>query len=416
MEISPATIICPSATSEPSRAAQRYAKNPAMTYPQRPGATPGRITIDLGAVARNWAALASLVAPARCAAVVKADAYGLGVARVVPQLADRGCTTFFVATPGEAADVRNLAPQAEIFVLDGLLSGSQELLTEVDAIPCLASAAEVAEWRSTARNLGRRLPAALNLDTGLNRLGLEEVDVMKFAADDTLTSDLDLRLIMSHLASADDPTNPANETQRVAFDRLRVQFPKAPASLAASDGLMLGPTYHYDLVRPGYALYGGQAFQGRRAPVEPVVKVESRVLQVRDLRPGQSVGYSGTWTARRASRIAIIAAGYADGVPRTASAPDAIPGGRVAIHGCEMPMVGRVSMDLVTVDVTDTPRPVARGDLVEIVGPLISLEAAGADARTIGYEMLIRLGRRFERIYVASGVGTPARSAVIKER
>jgi alanine racemase len=180
-------------------------------------------------------------------------------------------------------------------------------------------------------------------------------------------------------------------------------LPAAQSSLAASDGLMLGRPFHFDLVRPGYALYGGQAFRGARAPVVPAVSLYVRVLQVRDVAPGGAVGYSGTWRAARPSRIATLGAGYADGLARTASATNATPGGSVIIHGTRLPIVGRVSMDLVTVDVTDCPVPVMRGDAAEVIGPSLPLETVGTQARTIGYEVLTRLGRRFERIYAGNG-------------
>ena len=202
--------------------------------------------------------------------------------------------------------------------------------------------------------------------------------------------------------------DPKNEQQRVVFESLRTILPKALASLAASDGLMLGPRFHFDLVRPGYALYGGQAFKGGPTPVAPVVRVEARILQIRDVAPGQTIGYSGTYKATRLSRIAIVAAGYADGYFRHFSAPNGTTGGAaggiVSFHGKSAPIVGRVSMDLITVDVTDLSDPVPqRGDLVELIGPSQSIEAAGARAGTIGYEVLTSLGRRFHRVYVDAG-------------
>jgi alanine racemase len=208
---------------------------------------------------------------------------------------------------------------------------------------------------------------------------------------------------MSHLASADDPADPKSEAQRIVFDRLRARLPKAPASLAASDGLMLGPAYHYDLVRPGYALYGGQAFKGGQTPVRPAVSIAARVLQVRDVAPGETVGYSGTWRASRPSRIAVIAAGYADGIARAISS-NGHTNGRVSIAGATAPIIGRVSMDLITVDVTDVKAPVLRGDLATFVGPGLTIEAMGAASGTIGYEVLTRLGTRFHRRYVGEGV------------
>jgi alanine racemase len=231
-------------------------------------------------------------------------------------------------------------------------------------------------------------------------LGLSAREVQDLARDAKTLSQLDFSLVMSHLASADDPADAKNEQQRQMFEQLRSMLPKAPASLAASDGLMLGPSYHFDLVRPGYALYGGQAFKGGATPVRPVVRVQARILQIRDVAPGQSVGYSATWSAARMSRIAVVAAGYADGFFRHSSAPGAHPGGVVGFGGKTAPVVGRVSMDLISVDVTDLEPAPQRGDLVDLVSPGLSIESMGARAGTIGYEVLTSLSRRFERVYV----------------
>jgi alanine racemase len=368
-----------------------------------PASETGVLRIDLGAIAGNWRALQARVAPAECGAVVKADAYGLGIARVLPALARAGCRTFFVATPREAAEARQLSAGARLFVLDGLFEGGAADILASGAIPCLASFAEVEEWSAHARRIGARLGTALHVDSGLHRLGMPAADVQRLAGEASLLDCLDVVLVMSHLASADDPADAANAAQHQAFERLRKMLPAAQSSLAASDGLMLGRPFHFDLVRPGYALYGGQAFRGARAPVVPAVSLYVRVLQVRDVAPGGAVGYSGTWRAARPSRIATLAAGYADGLARTASATNATPGGSVIIHGTRLPIVGRVSMDLVTVDVTDCPVPVMRGDAAEVIGPSLPLETVGTQARTIGYEVLTRLGRRFERIYAGNG-------------
>ncbi len=363
----------------------------------------GMLRIDLDAIAGNWRALAQRVAPAACAAVVKADAYGLGLARVLPVLSAAGCETYFVATPREAADARALDGQARIFVLDGLFPGAADEILRAGAIPCLASLAEVEDWSAHARRIGARLAAALHVDSGLHRLGMPAGDVQRLVARPELLEPLDVVLVMSHLASADEPADPANTAQLQTFERLRALLPPAPASLAASDGLMLGRAFHFDLVRPGYALYGGQAFRGARAPVAPVVSLYARVLQVRDVAPGGAVGYSGTWRAARPSRVATLAAGYADGVARTASGETGGAGGSVILHGARLPIVGRVSMDLITVDVTDCPIVVTRGDVAELIGPSLPLEQAGREAQTIGYEVLTRLGRRFARDYIGGG-------------
>lgn len=370
-----------------------------MTAPDLPPGATGIITVDLGVLAANWQALAERVAPAECGAVVKADAYGLGAAEVIPALVRAGARTFFIATPDEAEHARRLAPTARLFALDGLLPGAAETFVATNTAPVLATLDDIAAWKAEARRAGTRLPAALLVDTGLNRLGLAEEDVKAIADDPSLLDGLELRLIMSHLACADDPAHPHNERQHATFERLRALLPPVPASLAASDGLMLGSRFHYDLVRPGYALYGGQAFQGGRTPVDPVVTVKARVLQVRDLAPGDTVGYSATWTAERPSRIAVVAAGYADGLARALSAASGTAGAMVAFDSEQAPIAGRVSMDLITVDVTGLSAAVAPGDLATLVGPGLTIESMGRASGTIGYEVLTRLGPRFVRRY-----------------
>lgn len=372
--------------------------------PNLPPDATGIITVDLDALQANWCALAERVAPAECAAVVKADAYGLGAAEVIPALELAGCRTFFVATPEEARAARLLTSKARIFALDGLFPEAAPLLVAADVAPVLASLAEVEEWAAEARRQERRLPAALQIDSGLNRLGLAHDEIKALVNEPGLLDALDVQLVMSHLACADDPDHPHNAKQRTAFNRRRALLPALPASLAASDGLMLGPAFHYDLVRPGYALYGGQAFRGESTPVSPVVTVQARVLQVRTLKAGDSVGYSATWQATRPTRLAIIAAGYADGFARALSATSGRKGGVVMIGGQKAPVVGRVSMDLITVDVTDIAGEVHRGDLATLIGPGLTIEAMGRTAGTIGYEVLTRLGARFVRRHTGGGV------------
>ena len=373
-----------------------------MTTAIPQGAT-GVIRVDLGAVARNWRSLARLVAPAACAAVVKADAYGLGAARVVPALAAAGCETFFVATQDEGIQVRRLAPAATVYVLGGLAPCAPGDLLAHDLRPVLSTRDDVAGWAAACRRGQRAAAAGLHVDTGLNRLGLSAADVRAFAADPSLLASFTLTLVMSHLACADDPGHAMNARQRQRFLEATALLPQASRSLAASDGLMLGHDFHFDLVRPGYALYGGQAFGGGPTPVEPVVQVASRILQVRDVPSGETVGYSATWTARGSRRIATIAAGYADGLFRHLSASNDRPGGVAIVCGTRCPFVGRVSMDLVTLDVTDVPgAEVGRGDVAELIGPDLPIEAVGAAAGTIGYEVLTSLSRRFHRAYVGA--------------
>ncbi|MDQ8700335.1 alanine racemase [Hyphomicrobium sp. LHD-15] len=374
-----------------------------MTGLALPPEATGLITIDLDALQDNWRTLAKLVAPSECAGVVKADAYGLGASEIIPALNLAGCRTFFIATPEEGRAARQLAPDARLFALDGLLGGSASLLRAANVTPVLSSLPEIEEWVAEASQAGRPAPAALQIDSGLNRLGLSEADIKALVARPDLLAALDIRLIMSHLACADDPADPHNDAQRAEFDRRRALLPPAPASLAASDGLMLGKPFHYDLVRPGYALYGGQAFGGGATPVNPVVTLQARVLQVRTLSAGDSVGYSATWQASRPTRLAVVAAGYADGLARALSAASGEPGGSVLVAGQLAPIVGRVSMDLITIDITDVAGNVTRGDLVTLIGPGLSIETLGRAAGTIGYEVLTRLGPRFVRSYTGGG-------------
>ncbi len=365
-----------------------------------PPGTTGVVTIDLDLLAKNWRALSTLVAPAECAAVVKADAYGLGASHCIPALVRAGCGSFFVATLAEAEEARRLAPDATLYVLDGLLPGAAPALAAIGAIPVLSSQLEIRAYSEFARATGLRPAAALHVCSGLNRLGLTAGDVEALALAPERLGGLDVRLVMSHLASADNADDPMNEAQHAEFEHLRALLPAVRASLSASDGMMLGSPFHFELARPGYALYGGQPSRMRRAPVEPVVSVHARILQIRDVPEGGRVGYSGIWRAAQPSRIATIAAGYADGIPRSASAGNAASGGKVAIGGQVAPIVGRVSMDLITVDVTALPPgSVQPGGWAELVGPAITLEEAGAAAGTIGYEILTRLGRRFHRVY-----------------
>jgi len=368
-----------------------------------PAGATGVVTVDLGQIRANWRALAKRVAPAGCAAVVKADAYGLGAARVIPALYQAGCRSFFVATLGEAIAARSSAPGATIYVLDGILPGSISELAAISARPVMTSLDEARAWSSLARDDCPAPAAALHVDTGLNRLGMSAARFEALLTDKELLARLDIALLVSHLACADDAKHPMNAEQLAVFKTRCAKLPKARASLAASDGLMLGKGYHFDLVRPGYALYGGQATPQRICPVGPVVRVSARILQVEDVQAGARIGYSATYRANAPRRIATIAAGYADGIFRHASASDGEQNGMVSIRGRLAPVVGRVSMDLITVDITDLGDPAPqRGDFVDLIGPDLPLEAVGLNARTIGYEVLTRIGARFHRHYIDS--------------
>lgn len=400
------------------------ATNIAEDLKRVPAHAPGVVFVDLAALADNWRGLRDFVQPAECGAVVKADAYGLGAQQVIPTLSAAGCKTFFVATTREAGEARALAPDARIFVLDGLLPGAAADVAACGSIPILSTLAETREWAGYAKSHGAdgKLSCGIHIDTGLNRLGLEPDEVRFLAGDADTLAHLDLKLVMSHMACADEPDHAMNRAQLGAFQSLRQALGHIPASLAASDGLMLGAGYHFDIVRPGYALYGGQAFQGGRTPVSRVVGAYSRVLQVRDAKPGETVGYSASYRFDRETRVAVLALGYADGFARMASrssehGPAAAGGGAdipyVCFAGQRAPIIGRVSMDLITVDITDIEGvPIARGDWAEIIGPNVSLEEVGIGAQTIGYEVLTRLGRRFHRAY---GGGAPSFHGTVSE-
>lgn len=359
------------------------------------------LRIDLTALRSNWARLNAETGTAECTGVIKADAYGLGLEEIAQALTDEGCRTFFVATLDEGRRIRHVQPGAAIYVLDGLLPGAADYYAGFDLRPVLSSMEEVLDWGGYCRSRGRRLPAALHIDTGINRLGMPENDVERLHGDDRLLANIDVTLILSHLACADDPHSPKNEQQREKFDRLRKRLPPARASLANSGGVFLGKTFHYDLVRPGIALYGGRALEGRANPMRPVVRLSARILQVREVPVGETVGYGAIWKVDQTARIATVACGYADGFLRALSGPTGKPGPVGFIGDYPVPVVGRVSMDLITVDVTGVPDALAhRGAWVEIIGERVTVDDLTDMAGTIGYELLSRLSRRVHRVYV----------------
>ena len=353
------------------------------------------LTIDLRAVAANWRNLAALASPAECAGVVKADAYGLGLEPVSRALRDAGCRTFFVALPDEGRRLRALLPQAAIYVLNGLPPGRAADFAAADLRPVLGSPPEIADWAAHCRQTGP-LPAAIHVDTGMNRLGLRPEEVPALL-ESGLLGRFRPSLVMSHLACADEPGNALTLRQLELFRRVRALFPGVPASLANSAGTLSGPEFMFDLVRPGIALYGAEAIEGRA--LRPVVTLEAPVAQVREAAPNESVGYGAAQTLRRPTRLAVLCIGYADGYLRAASASDSRRGAEAAVMGRRVPVVGRVSMDLTAVDVTDIPEA-ERGAMVELIGPTIPVDELARAAGTIGYEVLTRLGNRLIRHYV----------------
>ena len=362
--------------------------------------TGGILTIDLAALADNYRLLRDRVGPAvTCAAAVKANAYGLGAARVVPALHRAGCRTFFVAHLAEGAAIRPLlGPDCTIFVLNGAMPGTEAALHAAGLVPVLNSLEQIARWRAMAHQTGTPLPAALQLDSGMSRFGLSAEDLGTLLAQNAPLAGLAPTLVMSHLACADEPAHPANHAQHTAFQRLRARLPAMPASLAASSGLFLGPDWHFDMVRPGAALYGINPTPGQPNPMRPVVRLQARLIQTRQIGPGTAVGYGAGFIADRPSRIATLAVGYGDGFPRaTGGRGHAILPARPDI---KLPIVGRISMDCLAVDVTALGNsPLAAGTALDLIGPHHPIEEAAAAAGTIGYELLTGLGARYHRLY-----------------
>jgi alanine racemase len=358
------------------------------------------LTIDLAALRANWARLNEVSGRAECAGVIKADAYGLGLAPIARALTSEGCKTFFVATVDEGRAAREVQPGATVYVLDGLLPGAEAHYAGFDLRPALSSIAEVRDWAAYSRARGRKLAAALHIDTGLNRLGMPEREVEQLASEPGLLGAFETTLIMSHLACADEPNNPMNTHQCERFNMLRAKLPAAPASLSNSGGTFLGPAFHFDVVRPGIALYGGRAHEEKPNPMRTVVRLTARILQVHDVGPGATVGYGGIFKVQRPSRIATIGCGYADGFLRALSVATGEAGPVGFIGEYPVPIVGRVSMDFITVDVTDVPEELTRrGAWVEVMGQRVTVDDLTDRAGTIGYELLSRLGPRVHRVY-----------------
>jgi alanine racemase len=363
----------------------------------------GVLTIDLEAVRTNYRMLAGRVVPGECAAVVKADAYGLGLDQVAATLIRANCRTFFVAHLAEAQRLRALTAEATIYVLNGFSSAAGPAFVKCQARPVINSSVELAEWDHFVASTGWSGGAALHVDTGMNRLGLtaEEAAVV---AERVQTGNHGIALLMSHLACAEQPEHPLNDRQIRQFRELRSLFRGIPSSLANSPGVFLDRSTYCDLVRPGIALYGGNPTPGRNNPMHPVVELKARILQVRHVPMRSTVGYGATWTAKRDSRVAVIAAGYADGILRGPAATDATPPRQVIVAGKRCRLIGRVSMDLFAVDVTDIPEgQVRRDDWVTLIGPGLTLDEVATQAGTISYEILTNLSRRYHRVWKVGG-------------
>lgn len=354
------------------------------------------LTVDLEAIRANWRLLRDTAAGAVCSAVMKADAYGLGMAMVAPALADEGCRVFFTAHLEEGMRLRPMLPaDAAIYVLHGPPSGTAEDFVEHDLVPVLNDPSQIAEWRALCRKLERRLPAALQFDTGMSRMGLTPVDADALLLDPAWKDELQPVLVMSHLACADEPAHPVNALQRERFALLRTRFAGIPGSLANSSAVFLGPDYRHDLVRPGAALYGINPQPGSSNPLRQAVSLRARIVQSRSVQAGDIVGYGARYVADGPRRIATIAIGYADGWLRSLSSR-----GHAFIDGQRVPFAGNVSMDSITLDVTGVPEErVQPGQEVELLGSQQTVDDVAHEAGTIGYEVLTGLGSRFHRQY-----------------
>jgi alanine racemase len=340
------------------------------------------LEIDLGAVAANWLHLDARHGGAT-AGVIKADAYGLGAAQVAPTLLEAGCRHFFTAHLSEAVAVRDLVPGALLGVLNGLLPGEEDEFAARDIVPVLGSLHEIVLWRAAAARLERELPAILHVDTGMARLGLANAELDVLRDDPALLEGLRIAYVMTHLVAAEVADDPMNERQARKFAAAAARFPGIKTSFANSSGMFLGPGFASDLARPGAALYGINPVPGAANPMRAVIRLTARILQIHEISAGDTVGYNGVWTAMRPSRIATIATGHFDGHP--------------------VPLVGRVSMDLTTFDVTDTSA--GPGDWLSVIGPEHDVDAAAIEAGTNGYEILTSLGRRYQRRYLRVPAG-----------
>jgi alanine racemase len=358
-----------------------------------PDAAHALLTVDLRAIVANWRLLQAKHPSGATGAVVKANGYGLGAVPVAAALAAAGCRHFFVATPDEALSLRATIPDAMLVVLGGLFPGADQDLAAHGIVPALGSLGEIDAWSRLAHRLDRALPAFLHFDTGMSRLGLDARELAVLAQDHGRLTGIDVRFVMSHLVSAEVPEDPLNVLQRDRFVAGRARLPPAPASLSNSSGMFLGAGYSFDLARPGSALYGINPSPGLPNPMRAVATLRARVLAVRDIPAGATVGYRATWTAERPRRIATLGVGYADGWHRSHSNM-----GNAYFDGHPVPLVGRVSMDLTTFDVTDQPE-VQPGSWLELLGPHRPVDDAARDAGTIGYEVLTALGPRYHRVY-----------------
>jgi alanine racemase len=367
----------------------------------------GVLTVDLDAIVANWRKLEKTAVPSECAGVIKADAYGCGVAPVARALAGAGCKTFFVATLDEARAARAAVPSAAIYVLDGFFQNSGDAYAAINCRPVIGDLNELAEWDVFCRRSGWAGGAAIHIDTGMNRLGLTITEAQGIVSR-IVAGDHGITLVMSHLACAEALNHPLNAKQLAAFREIAHLYSGVPASLSSSSGVFLGAPFQFDMMRPGAALYGINPTPEADNPMQPVIELKARIVQIRNIERGESVGYGGTWTARRPTRLAIVSAGYADGYFRAGGSNDGTRGAEVVVAGKRCPIAGRVSMDLMAVDITDLEKNAARrGHMVTLIGEGITVDELAHHFGTIGYEVLTSLGSRYARVYKGGAAPEP---------
>jgi alanine racemase len=357
----------------------------------------GRLTIDLGAVVHNWNYFRAQASQAVVASVVKANAYGLGIEAIVSALRQAGCTQFFVATVEEGLRVRAVAPNALIFVFEGLLAANIPHYISGKLVPIIGDLGHLQTWcaRTESEDFG------LHLETGINRYGLNEAEIAS-AMEVMAARSRNPCLLISHFACADMADHVMNLRQIDQFEKLTAAMPNIQRSLCNSAGVFLGPAAHHQQVRAGIGLYGGLSRDLSNDILKPVVRMEVKIMQIKHITKGEAVGYGASHHLKRDTKLAICGAGYADGIMRSISSfDDQEKPFYGALGGERVPLIGRVSMDAVAFDVTDiAPEQIGRTDWVELIGQCCPLEEFAQAANTISYEILTRLGNRFQRKYV----------------
>ncbi len=357
----------------------------------------GILTIDLAALRANYKILTEQLKPTRAATVVKANAYGLGIDKVAPQFYAAGCRDFFVAHLGEGLDLQPyIGRDTTIYVLNGLQPQTESLCADHQIVPVLNSLEQLQNWAALCKARNHKLPALLQIDTGMSRLGLSESELHTLLADLSVLDVMDIKFIISHLASGDNTQSPQNRAQLQRMQNALQQLPDYPVAFSNSGGSFMEDAYHFDLARPGIALYGGAPQEDKPNPMQPVISLQARVIQCRTVPADTLVGYGGSYITKAETRIATIAVGYADGWPRHLSNQ-----GSAFYDDTRLPIIGRVSMDSITLDISALPEGTLKlGSLVELIGKHQTLEQVARDAGTISYEILTGLGHRYQRNYI----------------